>query len=608
MNNASEKKQAIVSQYRQLVDDLNAEMIRLRRKNRFFVASELLTFAFIISCLVCYTVFTANGLWFLAAGAFLVLYILIRREDGKNAQLISHKEDLLSVYEKELSFHRGDVSCFDDGQRYVDANHPFTFDLDIFGSDSLYQRINRTVTTGGSDYLAHCLQHLPTNTGSSMVEQIRRRSQAVIQLAPMLPLRAEFMSHGQRGQVDTQRVRNAIKQTSSAQVPSYPSSTLALVVAFLVLFAFWTMVVLSIIGLVPAGVVLTWGFLQMMLLLMLCSRPIRMIHQSFNTLSKTTESYVQLLKLMAATDLSKVDDPELKLMVADSALQPFEELKHILDSLDRRGNLLGLVLFDTFFLSDFFLIRRFLRWRKHDLTAIDEWIGQVSVMDALVSMATFRYNEPAAAQAELVDSKELVYDASQIWHPFLGDKAVCNDFSIKHLHYYIVTGANMAGKSTFLRALGVNYVLALNGMPVFARGLRVSLYSLFTSMRTTDNLSRGISYFNAELLRLRQLIEECRRQGNTLIILDEILKGTNSLDKLNGSRLFLEEISKMAVTGVVATHDLGLSTLEDEHPDRFHNYCFEISLSDKITYTYKITAGVARNQNATYLLKGILKE
>ena len=321
---------------------------------------------------------------------------------------------------------------------------------------------------------------------------------------------------------------------------------------------------------------------------------------------QSVESSIQ--ESVLVSEVSKVDDPELKLMVADSALQPFEELKHILDSLDRRGNLLGLVLFDTFFLSDFFLIRRFLRWRKHDLTAIDEWIGQVSVMDALVSMATFRYNEPAAAQAELVDSKELVYDASQIWHPFLGDKAVCNDFSIKHLHYYIVTGANMAGKSTFLRALGVNYVLALNGMPVFARGLRVSLYSLFTSMRTTDNLSRGISYFNAELLRLRQLIEECRRQGNTLIILDEILKGTNSLDKLNGSRLFLEEISKMAVTGVVATHDLGLSTLEDEHPDRFHNYCFEISLSDKITYTYKITAGVARNQNATYLLKGILKE
>ena len=147
----------------------------------------------------------------------------------------------------------------------------------------------------------------------------------------------------------------------------------------------------------------------------------------------------------------------------------------------------------------------------------------------------------------------------------------------------------------------------MNGMPVFASRLRVSLFSLFSSMRTSDDLSHGISYFNAELLRLRQLIDHCRSHRRTLIILDEILKGTNSLDKLNGSRMFLEAISRLPVTGVIATHDLELSRLADEHPARFANWCFEIRLADEITYTYKITPGVARNQNATHLLRRIIE-
>ena len=164
----------------------------------------------------------------------------------------------------------------------------------------------------------------------------------------------------------------------------------------------------------------------------------------------------------------------------------------------------------------------------------------------------------------------------------------------------------MAGKSTFLRSIGINYVLAINGLPVFADDMEISLFYLFTNMRTKDDLTHGISYFNAELLRLKQLINSLDIETPTLIILDEILKGTNSVDKLNGSRLFLKYISDKNVTGIIATHDLELSNLEKEQPNRFHNYCFEIQLSDQLTYPYKITKSVARNQNATYLLKQLL--
>ena len=237
---------------------------------------------------------------------------------------------------------------------------------------------------------------------------------------------------------------------------------------------------------------------------------------------------------------------------------------------------------------------------------IPQWIEAVSRYDALVSLATFCFNHPEASDAEVLDSEDIVFDAQGLWHPFLGATAVRNDFRLNDGHYYIITGANMAGKSTFLRSVGINVLLARMGLPVFAEHLRCSSFALFTSMRTTDDLAHGISYFNAELLRLQQLLEAVKGNAHTLIILDEILKGTNSLDKLNGSRLFLEAVSELPVTGIIATHDLELSRMADEHPDRFHNLCFEIQLSDHITYTYHITPGVARNQNATYLLRQLL--
>lgn len=348
-----------------------------------------------------------------------------------------------------------------------------------------------------------------------------------------------------------------------------------------------------------------------MVVLMCTSRSLRNIHNAFNRLNKQVGAYLELVRIIARNIDNhhvKIDDPDLPQLDYEHAEKPFAELKRILDGLDRRGNVLGLVIFDIFLLSDFFLLRRFLRWQRMDMDAIAAWVEAIAVYDGLISMATFRYNEPSATDAEMVGSDDVVFEAQGLWHPFLGERAVRNDFTVEDSHYYIITGANMAGKSTFLRSVGINILLAYNGLPVFAEHLRVSVFSLFTSMRTTDDLSRGISYFNAELLRLKQLLGSCRHQRRTLIILDEILKGTNSLDKLNGSRLFLQEIARWPVSGIVATHDLELSKMEDEQPERFHNYCFEISLSDKITYTYKMSRGVARNQNATYLLRGILED
>ncbi len=574
---------------------LAGEIAQLKQKSRLFVAGQIVFFLLFLAFLVLYTLVSWGVLPLVLSAVSLALYALVRLMDVKNDEQVHRFSNLRKVYLHELSYLKGDFSCFDDGERYVDAHHPFTFDLDVFGKDSLFQRINRTVTTGGSDWLAAQL---------SSVANRSARADAVDELAVMEPWRATFMALGADGRIDSALIRQALQEIKSLQIPTFAAKRWTFVLAWLLIVGLFAAVVASVAGLVNAQLPLWWGILHFFGVFFVCSGACKVISKVVDKLHAQLQVYVKLIRKVSETTTFTTPQNASIVNVLQGARQSFDQLNDILNGLDRRGNILGLFLMDALFLSDYFLVRRFLRWQRQYLGQVPVWIDAISEMDGLVSMATFRYNEPQAGRAEVAASEEMVYEAVGLYHPFLGAKAVRNDFTLQHRHYYIITGANMAGKSTFLRALGINYILAMNGMPVFATSLRVSAYSLFSSMRTTDDLAHGISYFNAELLRLKQLLTACQHNAQTLIILDEILKGTNSADKLNGSRLFLQAVSALPVTGVIATHDLELSKMEGE---RFHNYCFEIALGQDVTYSYKITPGVARNQNATFLLRDILE-
>lgn len=645
-SDCSEKNSDRVSYYSVRAALLKADIARLKRRSRICVAVGLVAFVAAVAAVAAYTVY--GGWWWLCSGALMAVgYIVARRLDVSCCDRMERRTDLCTVYENEQKYLSGDFTPFDDGRRYADTAHPFAYDMDIFGAQSLFHRINRTVTSGGSDRLAAMLSVLPQDredaeNGGFIEEkggegkqsedikrlcgEIERQREAVDTLAGMEPLRTEFISRGIREHIDTASVKSALRTVKTMKMPVFAHSIVALGLSWASIAGFFASVLLCIFTSIPSGLAVLWGTANLFIALMLCTGPLKKIGSSAGRLHKELRAYGELVEIIVrhsdspvvATDSSAIataspvagSSSVLTAITTDlrHSIGAFDDLRRILDGLDRRGNVLGLIFFDALFLSDIFLVRRFCRWQEAYTGSIDRWIDEVSMTDALVSMATFRYNEPSAGHAEITDSIELMYEARGLWHPFLGARAVRNDFMIRDTHYYIVTGANMAGKSTFLRSLGVNYILAMNGMPVFADSFRVSLFSLFSSMRTSDDLAHGISYFNAELLRLRQLIDHCRGHRHTLIILDEILKGTNSLDKLNGSRMFLEAISNLPVSGVIATHDLELSRMADDETGRFHNFCFEIRLSDEITYTYKITPGVARNQNATHLLKGILAD
>ena len=658
----------IKENYQQYVSRYASEAAALKRKNTGFITGELLAFGGILAFLICYFAIDGDTQNYLMGAALcLIAYLGIRRLDDKNKEKIEHLSALLKVYQDEIKAWEGDFSPFETGDCYQNPQHPYSFDLDVFGKSSLFNRICRTITSGGSEALA---RNLTRETPLSL-EDIKRRRDLQKELAgeelagENENWRMEFLALGEKNRsqtadgkmmngkmkkIDSAAVVDAMQKVSMMEVPAWFGAPISLVIGWLLIIGVIGTVILSICNMVSVNFALWWVLVQYMVVFFVCKQTLDKIDSNGGKLRHQLIAYAQILRLINRRNFHSELGKEMQDSLAD-ALPSFAQLEKILKGYDRRGNFLGLFFTDAFMLSDFFLVRSFLKWKNTYMVKMEEWMHIISEMDAMVSMADFRYNHPEAEEAEFVSGKqeadtesdvsenagigspEIVFEGKNLYHPFLGAKAVKNDFTIKDDNYYIITGANMAGKSTFLRSLGVNYILAMAGMPVFADQLKISRFRLFSSMRTTDDLTHGISYFNAELIRLEELLKFCKESaegkfckesaegkfykksiaGNkeslrTLIILDEILKGTNSLDKLNGSRKFLEAISKQPVSGIIATHDLELSKMENDASGKFHNYCFEIDLGTDVTYTYKIQKGVARNQNATFLLNKILEK
>lgn len=593
--------------YQHKAEETNAQLVSLRSRSRFFILTEIGSFLVAIGFVVLYTLLADAAWTLLCAVAALCFYLYIRRRDVLNDRKIKHGEALLGVYQNEIDYQHGNFSGFEAGEQYVCPQHPYTFDMDVFGVGSLFQRMNRTISTGGSDQLAACLSTEWGHTKrEDLIGEIRMRMAAIDELGQDETFLSAFKSLGVKERINTAEVLKALTAIHQQSFPKIFHNPLLRYFCYADLLGFYVSIVLSVMGLLPSLLPVWWGLFNFMFSFLRGHKHMRVISELIAKVHAQVDGYLQVLKLINTTEFKSAELQALKAQLS-GAEASFEQLELILQKIDNRSNEVGVFIFNSFALIDLAIVRLFLRWQHTYEQRTKEWIDGLNLFDALVSMGNYRLNEDRAVKAEISEENKIVYEAKGLYHPFLGEKAVANDFTIHDHEYYIVTGANMAGKSTFLRSLGINYLLAMNGLPVFADELKVSAFHLFTSMRTTDDLTHGISYFNAELLRLKKLLGSLHDDVPSLIILDEILKGTNSLDKLNGSRLFLQYIAERNVTGVIATHDLELSKMENEYVGRFHNYCFEIELGEDITYSYKITKGVARNQNATYLLKGILK-
>lgn len=585
--------------YKEKMRSLAGSEERLRRTGRMYVCIKLVVFALTAWLVYCHFSGCFDAALWLAAGS-LAVYVAVCVADHRLRRRIDRLVRMTRVCADELACLGGDFSPFADGAEYIDTEHEYSYDLDIFGRASLFNRICRTVTRAGADRLACILANPASDRGT-----IARRQEAVAELEGMADWRVRFISNlpitgkgiGLRPVPAQDTLRRIIINSP------LPRVTRALAaVSFL----------LGICGVLPWAVFFM-VFTAQLFLGGCLSGLMKKTVAGVERLHGECAEYLSVLADIRSARFSSALLARTKAGLFDgkpSCDEAFRSLEKILKMFDWRNNVIVYILLNGTMLFDAMLVRRFARWNAMYSGHVGLWIKCIADIDALVSLATYAYNNPGNTPAEMLpDDSDVLVEAADVYHPFLSRaNAVANSFTLKKNSAAIITGANMAGKSTFLRTLGVAYVLACCGVPVCAGSFRFSVVSLFSGMRTADNLSEGISYFRAEILRLRRLVRHIKSHAFTFVILDEILKGTNSQDKLNGSVFFLREIMRRPVAAVIATHDIELARLEEEAPGVYRNYCFEIERGEDITYTYKLHDGVVRNLNASYLLARMMHE
>jgi len=555
-----------------------------------FVAAVLLTYY-----LIQYNIFWGIliGILFLGVFVFFVLrYFNLSREE-------KFTKNLMHVNRQEIEALRGNIENFDSGSEYRETNHPYLKDLELFGPKSLFQFLNRTCTYTGKNELANWLYSILGKR-----EKIKRRQNAVSELKNLITWRQKFLATGKLLDInnynDTQLISWAKEAAHGVKRLYYQLARIMLPV-------------LTILGIIASG----YGYIPFGLVLILivfnrfviwqASKKAKTLYQRVTKHVATLKSYQRLFQHIEKQNFESGALKELKeklFVTGKPASKLIKKLTKIADSLESGENSVVDILINSIFLWNVHHIIRLEKWHSLYGKYIETWIEIIGKFDAYISMANYSYNHPEFTYPVFNDN-QILY-AEQLGHPLISDEArVCNDFQInKKGNVFIITGANMAGKSTFLRTVGVNMILGMAGAPVCAKNIEFKITRIFTSMNITDSLSENESYFYAEVKRLKQLIDTAMGEGELLVLLDEILTGTNTKDKEIASKAFLERLLEMQMTSLIATHDLSLTSLAEEYPDTILNKSFEVDMvNQEMHYDYKIRDGVAKNMNALELLK-----
>ena len=602
--------------YQQRIDFAMQEIRKISRRIQYIPWVRFLLLLTII-CSIYFSVKTANAGFIVAAGIFFTGFIISGWLDLKFKQKIKALETHIEINKQEISAIGGDFSVFDPGTEFFNENHPYTDDLDIFGKGSLFQCLNRSTTIFGKKRLAEYL-----NNAYQFRNEILSRQEAIRELSGKIDFRQEL----QRIFFEKQTTENDLAMlmewlgsnpSIEKQIVRKPTDWLKFMKAISYVLPGIT---IAIIALAFAGMVHYQFPISLILLQSLVvyafDRRTRMVHQKISSLFRILQKYAQALSLIEKASFNihfnKRLQDDLKLNEQDPPSRIIRRFSQLLKWMDENLNLIFSVMMNGLFMFNIHMLIAVEEWRLKYRNLIPDWFAVLAEFDAFSGIAAFSFNNPGFALPEL-KSGEYTLEAEKIGHPLIPiDTCVTNDFEIRGWkQFYIITGANMSGKSTFLRAIGTNYILAMIGAPVFAEKFIFTPIEIHSSIRTKDSLVKGESYFYAELRCLKEIIQELEQGQRKLILLDEILKGTNSSDKQSGSIALIKQLMNYNVVGIFATHDIAISDLINIYPDHIRNLCFEISIeNDRMEIDYKLRPGVCKNLNASYLMKkmGIVLE
>lgn len=572
----------------------NTQALDGAAEKRLGYAKLVTAFITVVSALL--LLYYSRFLPLLLLPALIFVYLAVKHE---------HRLQQLRERRRSISFYERGIARIQDrwagtgetGDRFLNTPHPYARDLDLFGPASLFELMNTARTRAGEETLARWLLN------AAPVSEIHARQRAMGDLTDRVDLRERLFCIGEtvRAAVHPEALSNWGESS-----PLLTSRVIRIVCT--------TLAVLWIGGIFAWAV---WGFGTVALAFSVLNLAwAHRIHSHWDEAAEKIEEATRDLDVLAGVlhliDHGQFSSPRLiaiQLKLRHSNFAPSDairKLDRIVGYLESRRNpAMRLLDVLTFWSAQF--VFRAERWQREFGPHIKGWLETVGEFEALTAIAGYSFEHPSDVLPELTEVGP-VFDAAGMTHPLLpAEKAVRNDVRLgEGLHLIVLSGPNMAGKSTFIRSVGVNAVLAQCGAPVRAKSLRISPLAVAASICVLDSLSGGTSRFYAEIQRLKVAEDLASGEIPVLFLMDELLSGTNSHDRLEGTRLIVRSLMDRGAIGIVSTHDLALAEIPSTMPDRAVNCHFEDRLEDgRLIFDFKLKPGVVKTSNALQLMRSI---
>jgi hypothetical protein len=520
--------------------------------------------------------------------------VILYNKTEKQKNYVSHLAEINTLEFRSVT---GDFSQYADGHEFINRDHPNSYDLDLFGHASVFQFINRTTSMPGAKLLAGWLGF------PAEIKEIRLRQEAVQELNPEIEWRQRFMTlgHFNRQAINNPgellswtQSENIFRRVQRLKLTILVLTVLSLFVMIMVIIA-WPAALLLVVALINALVYFTHG------------KKINIIHQQVSKSAGLIQTYAEMIsaiegrefkteKLKSLQQIFKTDPP---------ASESIKILSKLVNRLDTRLNILVSLPLNLFFFWDIHYCLALENWKNRHANEINHWFAVMAEFEVLNSIANMAFNNPDWVMPE-IQPGFFTFRAENMGHMLIPrERRISNNLRIeKENSILIVTGSNMSGKSTFLRTCGVNAVVGLAGGPVCATSLTLSHVHIHSSMRISDSLEDNTSSFYAELKRLANIIHYAERDPRVFLLLDEILRGTNSNDRYTGSVALIRQLSDYGTVAIVATHDLKLAEMEKAIPGHIENYHFDVKVEgEELYFDYKLTPGICTSLNASILMK-----
>lgn len=588
-NTIIETYQALRDQYKQQFEALSIKHRNLSVLRLLVVIAALVLYYFAITTDTSWKLYTAIAL--------TVCFIFLMKLHQKISKQRIFVKALEEINTNEVDYLSGTQIPFYSGASFQNDQHAYSSDLDLFGNRSLYQHLNRTSTQMGRQQFADGLLN------SSDKETIQNRQQAIHALTQNIAVRQDYFALGSIAN-DSKDVYDRLIRWSEQEEAAVPKPLLilcyilpAVLIGAIVMYLFTKEnIYWSVINkLAPVNLLLFFG-------------QYKHIRKAMFSTEKITEMMASYGAMLAHIESASFEEPALKTLqhkiknTEANASKALQDLGSIFSKMETIQNPFSAFIMNTLFLYHIHQLNNLNNWKQKHKKYLQQWLDVIGEMEMLQSLANLKYNNPDFCFPSINLDNKISFTA--LGHPLISaQKRVCNDVSFNERRFIILTGSNMSGKSTFLRTLGINMVLAGMGAPVCAAAADLQPMKIFVSMRQSDSLADSESYFFAEVKRLKFIMEQLKDEV-CFVLLDEILRGTNSDDKRSGTIGVIEKIISRNAIGAIATHDLEVCLTTENHPDILTNKCFEVEIiNDELVFDYTLRTGICKNKSATFLMK-----